>query len=46
MVDLSLILATILQRYRLNLLPEQPVTPHTAVTLRPAQGMKMRIIAR
>lgn len=46
MMEAELILATILQRYRLTLVPEHPVAPHTAVTLRPAQGMKMRLTAR
>jgi cytochrome P450 len=39
--EAKLILATILQRYTLDLVPGQDMRPDAAVTLRPRHGMKM-----
>ncbi len=40
-MELVLVLATIAQRWRFDLVPGHPVVPHAAVTLRPKYGMKM-----
>ena len=40
-MELVLVLATIAQRWRFDLMPGHPVVPHAAVTLRPKYGMKM-----
>ena len=44
--EAKLVLATLLQRYRFELLPGQDLRPDAAVTLRPAHGMKMRLRPR
>lgn len=41
--EAQLIIATIAQRYRLELLSELPIEPEPLVTLRPKGGMSMRI---
>lgn len=46
MMEAQLILATVSQRYRLTLLPDQVVEPEPLVTLRPRHGLKMRLQAR
>ena len=40
-MELVLLVATIAQRWRFELVPGHPVVPHAAVTLRPKHGMKM-----
>ena len=40
-MELVLVLATIAQRWRFDLVPGHPVVPQAAVTLRPKHGMKM-----
>jgi cytochrome P450 len=42
-VEAQLILATIGQRYRLELIPGQPIDPEPLVTLRPRQGLMMKL---
>jgi cytochrome P450 len=42
-MEAQLVLATILQRARLTLLPDQNIVPQTAITLRPEHGIRMRI---
>jgi cytochrome P450 len=46
MMEAQLILATIAQQYRLVLAPGQPVEPEPLVTLRPHDGLKMRLSPR
>lgn len=46
MTEMSLILATIVQRYRLSLVPEHIVTLEPLLTLRPANGLLMRAYPR
>lgn len=46
MLEAQLLLATIAQRYRLNLVPGHPVATLPLITLRARHGMKMRPIAR
>jgi cytochrome P450 len=45
MLEGVLVLATILQRYRLSLVPGHPVVPDPLVTLRPRGGILMRVEA-
>jgi cytochrome P450 len=40
-MELVLVLATIAQHWRFDLMHGHPVVPHAAVTLRPKYGMKM-----
>jgi cytochrome P450 len=40
-MELVLLVATIAQRWRFELVPGHPVVPHAAITLRPKYGMKM-----
>ena len=40
-MELVLLVATIAQRWRFELVPNHPVVPHAAITLRPKHGMKM-----
>ncbi len=40
-MELVLLLATIAQRWRFDLVPDHPVVPYAAITLRPKYGMKM-----
>ena len=40
-MELLLVMATIAQRWRFELVPDHPVVPHAAVTLRPKHGIKM-----
>lgn len=44
LVEAQLILATVAQRYRLDLAPGYPVVPQALTTLRPAHGMWMRAL--
>jgi|ERR1700730_5706901 len=46
MMETTLLLATIAQRYRLTLLPDAVVTPLFSVTLRPKHGIRMRLDRR
>jgi cytochrome P450 len=46
MMEAQLILATIAQRYRLELLPGRAVEPEPLVTLRPRYGMQMTLRPR
>jgi cytochrome P450 len=46
MQEAIVILSTIAQRYRLELLPDQKVEPLARITLRPRYGLKMRLIRR
>ncbi len=40
-MELVLVMATIAQRWRFELVPNHPVVPHAVITLRPKYGMKM-----
>lgn len=46
MMEATLLLATIAQRYRFALLPDPPVVPFFSVTLRPKHGVPARIEVR
>jgi cytochrome P450 len=46
MMEATLLLATIIQRYQLTLLPDPPVVPFFSVTLRPRHGLPVRLTAR
>jgi cytochrome P450 len=46
MMEATLLLATIAQRYRFTLAPNAVVTPFFSVTLRPKYGLPMRIHRR
>ena len=46
MMEATLLLATIAQRYRFTLLPDPPVVPFFSVTLRPRHGLPVRIESR
>jgi cytochrome P450 len=46
MAEAQIILATLVQRYRLHLVPGQHVVPRPLITLRPRDGIAMRIEAR
>jgi cytochrome P450 len=46
MSEAQIILATLVQRFRLHLVPGQHVVPHPLITLRPRQRIAMRIEAR
>jgi cytochrome P450 len=43
MMEANLLLATIVQRVELRLVPGHPVTPQPGITLRPRHGMRMSI---
>jgi cytochrome P450 len=43
MMEATLILATVAQRYRPRLVPGHPIVPVPALTLRPAHGLRMRL---
>ncbi len=45
-MELVLLIATIAQRWRFELVPDHPVAPHAAITLRPKHGMKMVVTRR
>ncbi len=42
-MEAALVLATLLQRFRLDLVPGHPVVPEPAVTLRPRFGLQMTV---
>jgi cytochrome P450 len=46
LMEAQLVLAMILQRYRLDLVPGHPIVPEPLITLRPRDGMPMRIYRR
>jgi cytochrome P450 len=46
MQEAIVILSTIAQRYRLELLPGQKVEPLARITLRPRYGLKMKLVKR
>ncbi len=46
MQEAQIILAAILKRFRLELVPGHPVEPLARITLRPRYGLKMRLIRR
>lgn len=45
-MEATLLLATILQKFRLSLVPNYPVIPTPSITLRPKKGIRMMIQAR
>jgi cytochrome P450 len=45
-MELVLLVATLAQRWRFELVPGHPVVPQAAITLRPKYGMKMIVNAR
>ena len=46
LMEMHLVLATIAQAYTLQVMPEHPVIPEVAVTLRPRDGLWMTVHAR
>jgi len=46
MVETCLILATVAQRYRMDLAPDQTVEPYASITLRPMEGIRMTLVER
>jgi cytochrome P450 len=44
--EATIVLATLVQRFDMQLLPEAKVWPTQKITLRPAQGLPMRIVPR
>lgn len=46
MMEATLLLATIAQRFRLRLTPGQKVEPLPSITLRPKNGIRMELLAR
>jgi len=46
MMEITLILATLAQRYRLRILPDHPVEPQGLVTLGPRYGLKVTVESR
>jgi cytochrome P450 len=46
MMEATILLATIAQRFRFNTVPEHPVVPIPSFTLRPKSGIKMTLQAR
>jgi cytochrome P450 len=46
LMEMHLVLATIAQAYTLQAVPEPPVVPEVAVTLRPRGGLWMTVHAR
>lgn len=45
-LEAALVLATVAQRYHLELVPDHPVEVHASVTLRPRRGLKMTVQQR
>ena len=46
LMEAVLVLASVLQRYRLTLVPGTTITPFASITLRPKEGMPMVVSAR
>ena len=45
-MEATLILATVAQKYRLRLVPNQPVVPLASITLRPRHGVRVVLESR
>ena len=45
-MEATLLLATLIQRFRFQLVPRARVVPFPSVTLRPRRGLHMRVLAR
>ena len=45
-MEAALLLATIAQNFKLELIPGQQITPQPSITLRPKGGVKMRLEKR
>ena len=45
-MEASIVLATVGQKFRLQLLPGQIVKPMASITMRPKSGIRMRLEAR
>jgi cytochrome P450 len=46
MAEACLILATVAQRFRMDLAPGQRIEPYASITLRPKQGIRMSLVER
>ncbi|MGW8956312.1 cytochrome P450 [Paenibacillus sp. NPDC055715] len=46
MMEVTLVLATIGQHYRLEMLDNEPLIPMPLITLRPKNGVQMRVVSR
>ena len=46
MTEARLVLATVAQRFRMELVPGQRVEPYASITLRPKEGIRMTLAAR
>ncbi|MGG4354736.1 cytochrome P450 [Paenibacillus lautus] len=46
MMEVTLVMATIGQRYRLEMLNKEPLIPMPLITLRPKNGVQMRVVSR
>jgi cytochrome P450 len=46
MAEACLILATVAQRYRMDLTPGQRVEPYASITLRPKEGIRLTLVER
>lgn len=46
MMEAVLLLATIAQKFQFTLLPDQPIDPAPSITLRPQNGIKVRVTKR
>jgi cytochrome P450 len=46
LMEAALILATIAQRYEVELVPQHHVTPQSSITLRPETGIQVTLRAR
>jgi len=42
-MEAVLLLATIAQRFQLNLLPDRAIVPQASITLRPDRGIKVQL---
>ena len=45
-MEANLVLATIAQQFRFNLVPGQPVAPLASITLRPRHGLQVSLESR
>jgi cytochrome P450 len=46
LMEATLVLATVAQHFRLRMMPDQEVLPLASITLRPKNGIAMRLEAR
>jgi cytochrome P450 len=46
LMEATLVLATVAQRFRLRMLPGQAIEPMASITLRPKGGVPVRLEAR